>query len=42
MVTGLWAVLFPQLRDADELTAKALRQDLRSEAGEKLLSATSD
>ncbi|WP_263349895.1 MFS transporter [Acidicapsa acidisoli] len=42
MVTGLWAVLFPQLRDADELTAKALRQDLRSEGGEKLLSATSD
>jgi MFS family permease len=28
MVTGLWTVLFPQLRDADELTAKALRQHM--------------
>jgi len=42
MITGLWAVLFPQLRDADELTAKALRQDLQPDAAEKLLSATSD
>jgi MFS family permease len=29
MVTGLWSVLFPALRNADELTAKALRKDLR-------------
>ena len=29
MVTGLWSVLFPGLRKADELTAKALRADLR-------------
>jgi MFS family permease len=38
MVTGLWAVLFPGLRDADELTAKALREDLRAEAGNTLVS----
>jgi len=42
MVTGLWAVLFPGLRDADELTAKALREDLRSEAGDALASAASE
>lgn len=28
LVTGLWTVLFPDLRKADELTAKALRRDL--------------
>lgn len=28
LVTGLWTVLFPDLRNADELTAKALRRDL--------------
>jgi MFS family permease len=28
VVTGLWSYLFPALRDADELTAKSLRQDL--------------
>jgi len=27
VVTGLWAVLFPGLRKADELTAEALRAD---------------
>jgi MFS family permease len=30
MVTGLWSVLFPGLRNADELTAKALRMDLQA------------
>ena len=30
VVTGLWAVLFPSLRNADELTAKSLRRDLES------------
>lgn len=39
MVTGLWSVLFPALRDADELTAKSLRKDLRPESQEELLSA---
>jgi MFS family permease len=29
IVTGLWSVLFPGLRDTDELTAKALRADFR-------------
>ncbi len=41
MVTGLWAVLFPQLRDTDELTAKALRQDLRPSESEELRPAGS-
>jgi MFS family permease len=36
MVTGLWSVLFPSLRDADELTARALLKDLRPEAKEEL------
>jgi MFS family permease len=36
MVTGLWSVLFPALRDADELTAKSLRKDLRPEVPEEL------
>jgi MFS family permease len=31
LVTGLWSVLFPVLRGADELTAEALRRDLRDE-----------
>jgi MFS family permease len=31
MVTGLWSVLFPTLRNADELTAQALRRDMRDE-----------
>ncbi|MFC5862612.1 MFS transporter [Acidicapsa dinghuensis] len=29
VVTGLWTVLFPDLRKADELTAGALRRDLK-------------
>jgi MFS family permease len=29
VVTGLWTLLFPSLRDADELTAAALRTDTR-------------
>jgi MFS family permease len=41
MVTGLWSVLFPALRDADELTAKALRQDLRPGLDEELRPAGS-
>src|SRR5271170_3628452 len=36
MVTGLWSALFPSLRNADELTAKALRSDLRSDAEKEL------
>jgi len=39
MVTGLWSLLFPALRDADELTAKSLRKDLRPESQEEMLSA---
>jgi MFS family permease len=31
IVTGLWSVLFPSLRDADELTASSLRKDMRPE-----------
>ena len=38
MVTGLWTILFPTLRDADELTAKALRAHMRP-AGDELLAA---
>jgi MFS family permease len=30
VVTGLWSVLFPTLRKADELTAKSLRSDLQT------------
>jgi MFS family permease len=41
IVTGLWSVLFPALRDADELTAKALRKDLRPSAEDELLSTGS-
>jgi MFS family permease len=40
MVTGLWTVLFPSLRDADELTAKALRDHMRP-AGDELLATES-
>src|ERR1700733_15071634 len=39
MVTGLWSVLFPDLRDADELTAKALRRNLRSSVEDELSAA---
>jgi MFS family permease len=31
VVTGLWSVLFPGLRNADELTAAALRKEVRDE-----------
>ena len=41
MVTGLWSVLFPALRDADELTAQALRMDLRPSLDEELRPAGS-
>ena len=41
MVTGLWSVLFPSLRDADELTAKALRNDLHPRLKDELSSAGS-
>jgi hypothetical protein len=33
MVTGIWFYLFPALRNADELTAQALRKDIRPEEG---------
>ena len=42
IVTGLWSVLFPALRDADELTAKSLRKDLRPETQEELQPARSE
>ena len=42
IVTGLWSVLFPALRDADELTAKSLRRDLRPETQEELHAARSE
>jgi hypothetical protein len=38
MVTGLWTILFPSLRNADELTADALRSHIRP-AGDKQLRA---
>ena len=41
MVTGLWSVLFPSLRNTDELTVKALRRDLRPRPEDELLSASS-
>ena len=41
VVTGLWTFLFPTLRDADELTASALRAHMRP-AEEELLAADSD
>ena len=34
MVTGLWTVLFPDLRKVDELTARALRRDLAAEGSD--------
>jgi len=37
MITGLWPVLFPSLRNADELTAKSLRKDLRPGVETELL-----
>ena len=36
IVTGLWATLFPSLRNADELTATALRKGMRPSADEEL------
>jgi hypothetical protein len=36
VVTGLWTVLFPSLRNADELTAKALRSQMRPDEDEQL------
>jgi MFS family permease len=39
MVTGLWTILFPALRDADELTAKALRNDMRPDVEDELQAA---
>jgi hypothetical protein len=41
MVTGLWSVWFPALRNADELTARALRNDVRPELEQKLRAAGS-
>jgi MFS family permease len=39
MVTGLWTILFPALRDTDELTAKALRKDMRLDVEDELQAA---
>jgi len=39
MVTGLWTILFPALRDTDELTAKALRKDMRPDVEDELQAA---
>jgi len=41
MITGLWAILFPSLRNADELTASALRRDLRPSPDDELMPAGS-
>jgi MFS family permease len=41
MVTGLWSVLFPTLRNADELTARALRRDLQPSRDEEVRSSGS-
>jgi hypothetical protein len=38
-VAGLWARLFPRLRQADELTAEALRPHLAGAAQEPTLPA---
>jgi hypothetical protein len=37
MVTGIWTFLFPALRDADELTARALRKEMHPEPAEEML-----
>ena len=39
MVTGLWAVLFPSLRDIDDLSANSLRKDVRPSPEDELLVA---
>jgi len=31
VVTGIWPLIFPDLRKADQLTAKSLRQDLNQQ-----------
>jgi len=36
VVTGLWSMLFPSLRNADELTAEALRKDIHHLPGDHL------
>jgi len=36
MVTGIWSMLFPALRDVDALTAKSLREDQRAELEDEL------
>jgi hypothetical protein len=41
VVTGLWSVLFPSLRNADELTAEALRKDIYQPPAEELQIASS-
>jgi MFS family permease len=39
MVTGLWSVLFPSLRNIDDLSAQSLRNDLQPSSKEELLPA---
>jgi hypothetical protein len=34
IVTGLWTAFFPSLRDADELTAQALRSQMQPDENE--------
>jgi MFS family permease len=41
VVTGLWTLLFPALRDANELTAKSLRKDMRPDPEDELAPAGS-
>jgi MFS family permease len=41
VVTGLWSVLFPSLRNADELTAEALRKDIYQPPTKELQTASS-
>ncbi len=42
IVTGLWSVLFPALRNTNELTAAALRRDTPSADEDELVAARSD
>jgi MFS family permease len=39
VVTGLWSAMFPGLRDADELTAEALRVGMRPEVADESITS---
>jgi MFS family permease len=41
MVTGLWSVLFPSLRNIDDLSAQSLRKGVRQSPADQLLAAGS-